>query len=115
MIYDFYIKVIIKMSFPLYHHNGNYYLLIDRGMSFNYVIDFHNFSARMVSNDDLQTYGEIELNRENLIHVLTAINKMSGISLEDFDKFKYNHIIINNGTPYYANTWRDVMNIIRSR
>lgn len=102
------------MSFPLYHHNGSYYLIIDRGMSFSYVIDFHNYSSKIISNEDLQTYGEIELNRENLNHVLKSIHKLNGINLDDFDKFKYNHIIINNGTPYYANTWRDVMNIIRS-
>jgi len=103
------------MTFPLYHHNANYYIIIDRGNSFNYALDFNNYSTKMISNEELQSYDEIELTRENLIETLTQLNKISGLNFDDYDKFKYNHMILCDDTPYYINSWKDVMNIVRYR
>lgn len=104
-----------KMSFPLYHNNGNYYLLVDKGCSYSYVVEFQNFTSKLINNDDLNSYAEIELTRDNLQVVLTSVNKIANACLDDFDKFQYNHCIEYHGSTFYVNSWRDVMNIIKSR
>lgn len=99
------------MSYPLYNLNGNYYLTIDHGASFNYMIDFRNYSTRMISKDDL-TYA-LDLNRENLAKVLKDLNKLSLVDISDFDDtYSYNRILYYREKPFYVNNWRDVLNTI---
>ena len=96
------------MSFPLYHHNGNFYLLIQRGMSFNVAVECHNSNNRFISNEDLCNFEELELNGDNLAKFLKALGKDSYASAAE------NGYLIYNDQLYHINNWRDVYNIIRN-
>lgn len=99
------------MSYPLYNLNGNYYLTIDRGASFNYMVDFRNYSTRMINKDDLTS--DLELNHENLAKLLKDLNKLSLVDISCFnDNYSYNRLLYYKDKPFYVNNWRDVLNII---
>ena len=108
MIYPYFYKDHIQMSFPLYHHNGNFYLLIQRGMSFNIAVECHNSSNRFISNEDLCKFEELELNSDNLKKFLKALGKDSHADAAE------NGYLLYNNQLYHINDWRDVFNIIRN-
>ncbi len=101
------------MSFPLYHRNGNYYMIVDRGMTFSYVIDFQNFNSRLIGNEELSSFEELEFSAENLEKVLKGVSKNGLFDLTNFDDFKYTPVIHSSLGSYYVNDWRDIMNVIR--
>jgi len=103
------------MSYPLYHHNGNYFLLINKGSSFSYVVDFHSYNYKLIDNQTLDECGEIDFSRENLESILTSLGKIKNAHLDDFDKYQYEHCIDYCGSTYYVKSWRDIMNIIKGR
>lgn len=101
------------MSYPLYNLNGNYYLTIDHGVSFNYMIDFRNYSTRMINKDDVTSALNLDLNHENLTRVLKDLNKLSLVDISSFDdSYSYNRILYYKDKPFYVNNWRDVLNTI---
>lgn len=101
------------MNMSLYHSTSNYYLVIEHGTSFNYVIDFRNYTTKMIGNDDLATFEKLELTYDNLKKVLKDINKQSFVNIDDFnDSYTYNQVIYYKDKPFYVNNWRDVLNII---
>lgn len=96
------------MSFPLYYHNGCYYLVIQHGMSFNIVMECHNFSNKFISNEDLNSYEELELNSDNFKRLLKALGKDSNMGSVE------NGYLIYSDQLFSINSWRDVVQIIRS-
>jgi len=108
MIYLYFYKRHIQMSFPLYHYNGNFYLLIQRGMSFNVAVECHNSNNKFISNEDLCNYEELELNGDNVKRLLKALGKDSHAGAAD------NGYLLYNSQLYHINNWRDVYNIIRN-
>lgn len=101
------------MNYPLYNNNNNYYIIIQQGCSYSYVINFHNFSTRLISNEDINGYEELDFNLDNLKRVLTNFDKLSNINIDDFDKSLYSKMIYVNGNICYVNSWRDILNIIQ--
>lgn len=95
------------MSFPLYQHNGNFYLLTQRGMSFNIAVECHNSNNKFISNEELCNYEELELNSENLKKLLKALGK------DSLPNSVENGYLLYNDQLYHINDWRDVLNIIR--
>jgi len=96
------------MSFPLYYNNGSYYLIIEKGMSFNVAIECNNSSNRFISNEDLNSYAEVDLNSENINKLLKSLGKDAIANSAD------NGYLLFNNQLFHINNWRDVFNIIRS-
>lgn len=96
------------MSFPMYHHNGIFYLLIQKGMSFYVAIECHNSNNKFISKDDLNQYDEIKLNSSNINIFLKALGK-NNVAYSDRDEY-----LLYNNNMYPISNWRDVFNIIRS-
>lgn len=101
------------MTFQLYHHNSNFYLIVDRGASFVYVIDCRNFSSRLIGNDELSSFEELEFSVTNVKYVISSLYKNVICNLDDFDKYQYSKIIYVGEGSYYVNCWRDIFNILR--
>jgi len=101
------------MTFQLYHHNSNFYLVVDRASSFVYVVDLRNYNSRLISVEELSSYEELDFSYENVRKVVSNVAKNIDICLDDFDKFKYNKIVHVGANSYYVNDWRDFSNVIR--
>lgn len=101
------------MTFQLYHHNNNFYLIVDRGASFVYVIDLRNYSSRLIGIDELALYQELEFSIINVKYVISSLYKNSICNFDDFDKYQYSKIIYIGDNSYYVNCWRDIFNILR--
>ncbi len=99
------------MSFSLYQNKNSYYLITQRGNCYNIAIEFGTFNNKIISNEDLSSYEEIELTSDNIIKLFSSINKLDIIDINDFNNFKYNKCIGFNGSFYYINNWRDIFNL----
>lgn len=98
------------MTFPLYHNEGNYYLIVQRGNAWNIATEFGTFQTRFIGNDDLSTMEEIELNASNIKKLFINIKKLENINFDNFDDNINNHYFIHNNQIYKIENWQNIFN-----
>lgn len=97
------------MSFSLYFNNESYYLIIQKGIDWNIVMEFGNFTTRCINNDELDKMEKLEFNSTN-------INKVIGNNYNiDTKNFDENHYIYINNKWFYVDNWQSLFNIINSK
>jgi len=86
------------MEYMLYFNNNDnkYYLIINKAINYNIVIEFETFNKLLVSNETLSNFIYIEFNEDNL-----------NIFLKEFKLSSYNKKF------YRFNNWLDVFNFYK--
>jgi len=90
--------------------SGSYYLLISKGCAYNVCIDIKNNNQRFIDNETLNSYLNIEFNKDTVILVLKEIGiSDSNISFSDFQDFNF---INYKNNLVKIQSWNDLHNFI---
>lgn len=94
--------------------NGNhtFYLIITKGINFNYVVELPTFNNKILSNEQLETYNKLDFNLNNIKYVLVYANiiDIDEIKFDNFDISTYNYITYKSKL-IELNNWIDVYNL----
>jgi len=101
------------MNNSLYMKDSKYFLITNKGTSYNIALEFLTYNNKIISNDDLNCYYIIiDFNEENLKMIFNNIGIFNSIDFKDFKEYNY---ILYYDKIYKLNNWLDVFQFMANK
>ena len=99
-------------SFIYTNDNNKFYIIINSGECYNIISELGTKNSRLISKNELNSYGEIEFNNDNLQFIINKFPKLQNIII-NYDSSKKNPIIVDNYNNQLSiiYSWFDIYNI----